>query len=142
MTEPARGSGFRTLTESLRQTQPDSVVTLLSLRPDLAQPVPHDLAELTAHATTSRSVARALDGLTAWQREVAEALAALPDPAELGGRSRAAGRRSSIPAGRPSTTCANGRCSGAPTSACISCAPSASSSVPTRAPWHHRRPVR
>lgn len=82
MTDPARGSGFRTLTESLRHRLPDSVVTLVSLRPDLAQPVPHDLAELTAHATMSGSVLRALDGLTAWQREVAEALAALPDPAD------------------------------------------------------------
>ena len=53
MTEPVRGSGFRTLTESLRQRMPDSVITLVSLRPDLAQPVPHDLAELTAHATMS-----------------------------------------------------------------------------------------
>ena len=77
---PARGSGFRTLTESLRRTQPDSVRTLLSLRPDLGHPVPRDLAELTAQATTSRSVARALDGLTAWQWQLAEALAALPDP--------------------------------------------------------------
>ena len=80
MTEPARGSGFRTLTEALRHTQPDSVVTLLRLRPDLTQPIPHDLADLTVQATTSRSVARALDGLTAWQRQAAEGLAALPDP--------------------------------------------------------------
>ena len=81
MPEPVRGSGFRTLTESLRQSLPDSVITLVSLRPDLAQPPPHDLAALTARATMSHSVLRALDGLTAWQREVAEALAALPDPA-------------------------------------------------------------
>ena len=80
-TGSAAGSGFRTLTESLRRSQPDSVRTLLSLRPDLGHPVPRDLAELTAQATTSRSVARALDGLTAWQRQLAEALAALPDPA-------------------------------------------------------------
>ena len=83
MPEPVRGSGFRTLTESLRQRMPDSVITLVSLRPDLAQPLPHDLAELTAHATMSHSVLRALDGLTAWQREIAEALAALPDPASV-----------------------------------------------------------
>lgn len=73
------------MTESLRQTQPDSIVTLLALRPDLGHPVPRDLAELTTQATATRSVARALDGLNAWQRQVAEALAALPDPTTTAG---------------------------------------------------------
>lgn len=80
---PARGVASRTLTESLRRSAPDSVVTLLRLRPDLARPAPHDLAELTAQSVTSRSVARALDHLTAWERQVAEVIAALPDPTDV-----------------------------------------------------------
>ena len=79
---PARGTA-RTLTEALRRDAPDSVVRLLELRPDLRHPPPHDLTGLTAQAVTSRSVARALDALTAWQRQVAEVLAALPDPADV-----------------------------------------------------------
>jgi hypothetical protein len=82
LTTSTRGAA-RTLTESLRRSTPDAVVTLLRLRPDLRHPVPQDLTELTAQAVTSRSVARALDGLNAWQRQVAEALAALPDPAAV-----------------------------------------------------------
>ncbi len=80
---PARSSPARTLTESLRQRSPAGVITLLQLRPDLRAAAPHDLAELTAQAVTSRSVARAVDGLNAWQRQVAEALAALPDPTDV-----------------------------------------------------------
>lgn len=45
--------------------------------------MPTDVAELSTQATTNGSVARALDGLNAWQRLVAEGLAALPDPAAL-----------------------------------------------------------
>lgn len=45
--------------------------------------MPADLAELSAQATTGTSVARALDTLNAWQRQVAEGLAALPDPAAV-----------------------------------------------------------
>lgn len=80
----SRGNAARTLTEALRRNAPDSVVTLLHLRPDLRVPAPRDLADLTAQAVNSRSVARALDGLDAWQRQVAEVLAALPDPADVG----------------------------------------------------------
>lgn len=82
MTVPARGSG-RTLTESLRHSLPDSVITLLGWRPDLSLLVPRDLADLTTQATTPRSVARALDGLNAWQRQAAEGLSALPDPSSV-----------------------------------------------------------
>ena len=45
--------------------------------------MPRDLSELASRATTSASTARALDDLDAWQRLVAEALAALPDPTTL-----------------------------------------------------------
>ncbi|MGI3779736.1 MAG: helicase-associated domain-containing protein, partial [Janthinobacterium lividum] len=53
------------------------------MRPDLTVPMPRDLSELASRATTSASTTHALDDLDAWQRLVAEALAALPDPTTL-----------------------------------------------------------
>ena len=79
----ATAAPARTLTEALRRLDADALSDLLTLRPDLAYPVPADVAELSAQATTTSSVGRALDGLNAWQRVVAEALAALPDPVRL-----------------------------------------------------------
>jgi len=73
----------RTLTESLRRWPVEAVETLLRARPDLTVPMPRDLSELASRATTSASTSRALDDLDAWQRLVAEALAALPDPTTL-----------------------------------------------------------
>jgi hypothetical protein len=83
-TAPAAG-GARTLTEALRRLDAAALTQLLTLRPDLAYPVPGNVADLSAQATTTSSVGRALDGLNAWQRLVAEGLAALPDPASLAG---------------------------------------------------------
>ncbi|SDU80160.1 Helicase conserved C-terminal domain-containing protein [Microlunatus sagamiharensis] len=80
MAAPARP---RTLTESLRRWPVDAVEALLRSRPDLTVPMPRDLSELASRATTSASTARALDDLDAWQRLVAEALAALPDPTTM-----------------------------------------------------------
>ena len=80
MAPPARP---RTLTESLRRWPVDAVEALLGARPDLTVPMPRDLSELASRATTSASTSRALDDLDAWQRLVAEALAALPDPTTL-----------------------------------------------------------
>ncbi len=71
----------RTLTEALRALTADQLGDLLRLRPDLTYPLPHDLTELASRSTTATSVARAVDGLDAWCRLVAEALAACPDPA-------------------------------------------------------------
>ena len=73
----------RTMTEALRAMTPAELTQLLELRPDLTYPLPHDLAELATRATTTTSVARAVDALDAWLRVVAEALAALPDPSGL-----------------------------------------------------------
>lgn len=70
----------RTLTEALRALTPAQLTDLLRLRPDLTYPLPHDLSELATRAATTTSVARAVDGLDAWLRAVAEALAACPDP--------------------------------------------------------------
>lgn len=71
----------RTLTEALRSLGRDQLVRVFESRPDLAFPLPRDLADLSVRATTVTSTARALDALNAWQRDVCEALAALPDPA-------------------------------------------------------------
>lgn len=70
----------RTLTEALRSLTPRAVVRLLEHRPDLMDPRPLDLPELAARSTTTASTTRALDQLDAWNRLVAESLAALPDP--------------------------------------------------------------
>lgn len=75
--------GARTLTEALRRLSDSELTQLLRLRPDLAYPMPGDLTQLSTQATTTSSVGRALDSLNAWQRVVAEALAALPDPATV-----------------------------------------------------------
>ena len=73
----------RTLTEALRAMSAEQLSALLELRPDLLDPVPHDIAELASRSTMSTSIARAIDELNAWLRTVAEALAALSDPASL-----------------------------------------------------------
>jgi hypothetical protein len=77
---PASPLRPRTLSESLRGWDPAALETLLELRPDLTYPLPQNLTELANRATTLTSTGRALDELDAWQRLVAEALAALPDP--------------------------------------------------------------
>lgn len=83
VTVTAVTAGARTLTEALRRLDEAELARLLSLRPDLAYPVPTDVGDLSAQATTTTSVARALDDLNAWRRLVAEGLAALSDPASL-----------------------------------------------------------
>jgi hypothetical protein len=60
------------------------LATFLKARPDLLDPVPEDIAELASRSTTSASISLAVDQLNCWLRTVAEALAALPDPASAG----------------------------------------------------------
>ena len=74
----------RTLPEALRTLTAAHLTELLRLRPDLTYPLPRDLTELASRSTTTTSVARAVDGLDAWCRLVAEALAAGPDPTSVG----------------------------------------------------------
>jgi Helicase conserved C-terminal domain len=62
----------------------EELATMLELRPDLRDPVPVDIAELASRSTTSASITRAIGELNIWQRTVAEALAALPDPTSVG----------------------------------------------------------
>lgn len=70
----------RTLTEALRGLDREGLIVALDLRPDLRYPLPRDLTELSTRAGTLTSTARALESLNAWQRNVCEAVAALPDP--------------------------------------------------------------
>ena len=70
----------RSLADDLRSRDDAALAALLRLRPDLVHPVPHDLTQLAVRATTAPAVARALDALDRWTLQVAEVLAALPDP--------------------------------------------------------------
>jgi hypothetical protein len=63
---------------------PEELAALLTARPDLLDPSPADLAELAGRSTTTVSITRAIDDLDSWLRTVAEALAALSDPASVG----------------------------------------------------------
>jgi Helicase conserved C-terminal domain len=89
----------RTLTEALRAMPAEALAGLLAIRPDLLEPVPKDVADLASRSTTSASIGRAIDELNVWLRTMAEALAALPDPASLGDLAAMLGQaRSSIAA--------------------------------------------
>ncbi|HET9302678.1 MAG TPA: helicase-associated domain-containing protein [Propionibacteriaceae bacterium] len=83
VTAPSEPPRPRTLTEALRAMSAEELAGLLSARLDLLDPVPEDLAELASRSTTSASITRAIDELNSWLRTVAEALAALPDPASV-----------------------------------------------------------
>ena len=78
-TKPERRRS-RTLSEACKSLDRAGLEDLLALRPDLSYPLPLDLAELSIRAGTVTSIARAMEQLDVWLREVAEALAALPDP--------------------------------------------------------------
>ncbi len=75
----------RTLSDALRALDHDQLAELLRLRPDLRYPLPRQISDLVGQATTSTSVARAMDGLDAWQAAAAEALAVLGDGATAAG---------------------------------------------------------
>ena len=84
MAAPSEPSRPRTLTEALRAMSADELATLLSARPDLLEPIPEDITELASRSTTSASINHVIDQLNCWLRTVAEALAALADPAAAG----------------------------------------------------------
>ncbi len=69
----------RSLAEVLRTWDEQAFTTLLKTRPDLCTPPPQSFADLLSRVTTAGSVQHALHRLNAWQRVIAEALAALPD---------------------------------------------------------------
>lgn len=74
---------MRSLADDLRLRDDDALAELLRARPDLCQPVPADLGSLATRAGSASSVARALDSLDAFTLQVAETLAALPEPATV-----------------------------------------------------------
>jgi len=70
----------RSLADALRAADDAALADLLGLRPELVSPVPADLTQLAARATTAPSVARALDRLDQWTLQVLEAACADADP--------------------------------------------------------------
>src|SRR4029453_10353154 len=56
-------SPFRTLADVLREWSDDQLRGLLRLRPDLATPVPQDIAALASRAGTRASLSRAVERL-------------------------------------------------------------------------------
>ncbi|MFJ1755635.1 helicase-associated domain-containing protein [Kitasatospora sp. NPDC088134] len=76
-----RATAPRTLAEELRGRGDEAVAALLRARPDLLNPVPTDLAQLSARLSGRASVLRALERLDRFTLQVAEALAAAPEGA-------------------------------------------------------------
>lgn len=66
--------GHRSLADQLRSWSDEQVSRLLSERPDLATPAPHDFGQLASRAAVRSSIARALDGLTRGELSVLDAL--------------------------------------------------------------------
>jgi hypothetical protein len=67
----------RTLADQLRGWPDDRLTALLVRRPDLANPAPHDSAQLASRASTRASVLRALDDLTRLELVTLDAAVAL-----------------------------------------------------------------
>ncbi len=70
-------TGFRSLADQLRGWSDDRLTRLLTERPDLATPAPHDFGQLASRATVRSSIARAVDGLTRLELLVLDALVVL-----------------------------------------------------------------
>lgn len=81
---PASGAEPRSLAEDLRGRDDAALLALFEHRPDLLVPVPTDLGQLAARASSHASVARALDRLTALDLQVLEAVLVAADPAPRG----------------------------------------------------------
>ncbi|TDE10895.1 helicase C-terminal domain-containing protein [Jiangella asiatica] len=75
----------RSLAEDLRARADDELAALLRARPDLLVPVPVDVSQLAARATTRASAVRALDRLDRFTLQVLDALVVLPSPVGVDG---------------------------------------------------------
>lgn len=70
----AQPTGHRSLADQLRSWPDDRLQGLLSERPDLATPAPHDFGQLASRAAVRNSIAHALDILTRGELSVLDAL--------------------------------------------------------------------
>ncbi|MEQ6903817.1 helicase-associated domain-containing protein, partial [Nocardioides sp. YIM 152588] len=66
--------GHRSLADQLRSWPDERLSGLLSARPDLATPAPHDFGQLASRSAARSSLLRALDGLTRGELSVLDAL--------------------------------------------------------------------
>ena len=67
-------SAHRSLADQLRSWPDERIRRLLTERPDLATPAPHDFGQLASRAAVRNSIARALDNLTRGELSVLDAL--------------------------------------------------------------------
>ena len=70
-------TGFRSLADQLRAWSDGRLSRLLTERPDLATPAPHDFGQLASRATVRSSIVRAVDSLTRLELLVLDALVVL-----------------------------------------------------------------
>ena len=69
-----------TFADELRSRSDEDLANIFRLRPDLVTPVPNDFSALSARATSTPSLVRALDSLNLWHYQIIEAACALPEP--------------------------------------------------------------
>ena len=67
------------LADELRSRSDQEIARLFALRSDLTSPVPNDFSSLSARASSTPSLIRALDSLNLFQLQIAEAISALDE---------------------------------------------------------------